>query len=152
MAKIYRSLFAFIVRIKYHENCEIWITLCVHWPRGKQPSEHFKNCLSAGVILSDFIDCKDQYLIELFMFQVIDFGSSCYEHLRVYTYIQSRFYRAPEVILGAKYGMPIDMWSLGEKENIWQYYTQKKHFVSSLLLYHRLSAGFWLAREHILYE
>lgn len=45
--------------------------------------------------------------------QVIDFGSSCYEHQRVYTYIQSRFYRAPEVILGAKYGTPIDMWSLG---------------------------------------
>lgn len=45
--------------------------------------------------------------------QVIDFGSSCFEHLRVYTYIQSRFYRAPEVILGARYGMPIDMWSLG---------------------------------------
>jgi serine/threonine protein kinase len=44
---------------------------------------------------------------------VIDFGSSCYEHQRVYTYIQSRFYRAPEVILGARYGMPIDMWSLG---------------------------------------
>ena len=48
-----------------------------------------------------------------FIFQVIDFGSSCYEHQRVYTYIQSRFYRAPEVILGARYGMPIDMWSLG---------------------------------------
>ena len=45
---------------------------------------------------------------------MIDFGSSCYEHQRVYTYIQSRFYRAPEVILGAKYGMPIDMWSLGQ--------------------------------------
>ena len=45
--------------------------------------------------------------------QVIDFGSSCYEHQRVYTYIQSRFYRAPEVILGARYGMPIDIWSLG---------------------------------------
>lgn len=45
--------------------------------------------------------------------KVIDFGSSCYEQNRVYTYIQSRFYRAPEVILGAKYGMPIDMWSLG---------------------------------------
>lgn len=45
--------------------------------------------------------------------KVIDFGSSCYEHQRVYTYIQSRFYRAPEVIIGAKYGMPIDMWSLG---------------------------------------
>ncbi|XP_055309846.1 dual specificity tyrosine-phosphorylation-regulated kinase 2 [Sitodiplosis mosellana] len=45
--------------------------------------------------------------------KVIDFGSSCYENQRVYTYIQSRFYRAPEVILGGKYGMPIDMWSLG---------------------------------------
>lgn len=45
--------------------------------------------------------------------KVIDYGSSCYEHQRIYTYIQSRFYRAPEVILGAKYGMPIDMWSLG---------------------------------------
>ncbi|KAI1305999.1 Dual specificity tyrosine-phosphorylation-regulated kinase 2 [Halotydeus destructor] len=45
--------------------------------------------------------------------KVIDFGSSCFEHQRVYTYIQSRFYRAPEVILGGKYGMPIDMWSLG---------------------------------------
>lgn len=45
--------------------------------------------------------------------KVIDFGSSCYERQRVYTYIQSRFYRAPEVILGARYGMPIDMWSLG---------------------------------------
>ncbi|KAK5849408.1 hypothetical protein PBY51_009053 [Eleginops maclovinus] len=45
--------------------------------------------------------------------KVIDFGSSCYEHQRVYTYIQSRFYRAPEVILGSRYGMPIDMWSLG---------------------------------------
>ncbi|TMW47225.1 hypothetical protein DOY81_007696 [Sarcophaga bullata] len=45
--------------------------------------------------------------------KVIDFGSSCYESQRVYTYIQSRFYRAPEVILGAKYGRAIDMWSLG---------------------------------------
>ena len=45
--------------------------------------------------------------------KVIDFGSSCFENERVYTYIQSRFYRAPEVILGAKYGMPIDIWSLG---------------------------------------
>ena len=45
--------------------------------------------------------------------KVIDYGSSCYEHQKIYTYIQSRFYRAPEVILGGKYGMPIDMWSFG---------------------------------------
>ncbi|XP_042910862.2 dual specificity tyrosine-phosphorylation-regulated kinase 4 isoform X2 [Parasteatoda tepidariorum] len=45
--------------------------------------------------------------------KVIDFGSSCFSHQRVYTYIQSRFYRSPEVILGLPYGPPIDMWSLG---------------------------------------
>ena len=44
---------------------------------------------------------------------VIDLGSSCYENERVYTYIQSRFYRSPEVILGMEYGSPIDMWSFG---------------------------------------
>lgn len=45
--------------------------------------------------------------------KVIDFGSSCFEHERVYTYIQSRFYRSPEVILGLPYDTGIDMWSLG---------------------------------------
>ncbi|ORX81957.1 kinase-like protein [Basidiobolus meristosporus CBS 931.73] len=45
--------------------------------------------------------------------KVIDVGSSCFESERIYTYIQSRFYRAPEVILGVPYTMAIDMWSLG---------------------------------------
>ena len=45
--------------------------------------------------------------------RVIDFGSSCFEHEKVYTYIQSRFYRSPEVLLGLPYSASIDMWSLG---------------------------------------
>jgi serine/threonine protein kinase len=45
--------------------------------------------------------------------QVIDFGSSCFHNKCIYTYIQSRFYRSPEVILGLKYSHEIDMWSLG---------------------------------------
>jgi dual specificity tyrosine-phosphorylation-regulated kinase 2/3/4 len=45
--------------------------------------------------------------------RVIDYGSSCYTNEKVFTYIQSRFYRAPEVILGLDYGLPIDMWSTG---------------------------------------
>jgi len=44
--------------------------------------------------------------------KLIDFGSACYETSRLYAYIQSRFYRAPEVILGAGYSYPIDIWSL----------------------------------------
>eukprot|EP00879_Flechtneria_rotunda_P009162 GHRR01009592.1.p1 GENE.GHRR01009592.1~~GHRR01009592.1.p1 ORF type:complete len:875 (+),score=386.54 GHRR01009592.1:541-3165(+) len=45
--------------------------------------------------------------------KVIDFGSSCFMDERMYTYVQSRFYRSPEVILGLPYGCEIDMWSFG---------------------------------------
>lgn len=45
--------------------------------------------------------------------KVIDFGSSCRSNRRMYSYIQSRFYRSPEVILGLPYSPSIDMWSLG---------------------------------------
>lgn len=45
--------------------------------------------------------------------RVIDFGSACFEGRTVYSYIQSRFYRSPEVILGHPYNSLIDVWSLG---------------------------------------
>eukprot|EP00980_Cylindrotheca_fusiformis_P028941 scaffold22680_cov107-Cylindrotheca_fusiformis.AAC.10 len=45
--------------------------------------------------------------------KVIDFGSSCRSNKRMYSYIQSRFYRSPEVMLGLPYSTAIDIWSLG---------------------------------------
>ncbi|CAN0097805.1 unnamed protein product [Ectocarpus sp. 4 AP-2014] len=45
--------------------------------------------------------------------KVIDFGSSCRSNNKMYSYIQSRFYRSPEVMLGLPYTTAIDMWSLG---------------------------------------
>ena len=45
--------------------------------------------------------------------KIIDFGSSTFHDERVYTYIQSRFYRAPEIMLGIPYDCAIDMWSFG---------------------------------------
>lgn len=45
--------------------------------------------------------------------KVIDFGSACFTRETAYSYIQSRFYRSPEVILGLPYTESIDMWSLG---------------------------------------
>ncbi|XP_042898107.1 dual specificity tyrosine-phosphorylation-regulated kinase 1A [Parasteatoda tepidariorum] len=45
--------------------------------------------------------------------KIVDFGSSCQLGQRIYQYIQSRFYRSPEVLLGIAYDMAIDMWSLG---------------------------------------
>ncbi|KAJ1980407.1 dual specificity protein kinase yak1 [Dimargaris verticillata] len=45
--------------------------------------------------------------------KVIDFGSACPEQSTGHTYIQSRFYRSPEVLLGLPHTCAIDMWSLG---------------------------------------
>jgi dual specificity protein kinase YAK1 len=60
--------------------------------------------------------------------RVIDFGNAAYESSKVYRYIQSRYYRAPEILLGLpyviflfyyiiffffRYNTQVDMWSLG---------------------------------------
>lgn len=52
--------------------------------------------------------------------KLIDYGSAAFNGHQVYTYIQSRYYRAPEVLLGSfkpdkspAYNQSIDMWSLG---------------------------------------
>ena len=45
--------------------------------------------------------------------KVIDVGSSCYITDHLSSYVQSRSYRAPEVILGLPYDYRIDLWSLG---------------------------------------
>ncbi len=55
----------------------------------------------------------DFYNQPTYQIKVIDFGSSCFESERIYTYVQSRFYRSPEVILGINYNVSIDMWSFG---------------------------------------
>lgn len=57
------------------------------------------------------------------LIKLIDFGSSCFEGQQVHSYIQSRFYRAPEVVFGCQsngrsgshpgYTRKIDIWSLG---------------------------------------
>jgi serine/threonine protein kinase len=35
--------------------------------------------------------------------KVIDFGSSCFNYKTGFTYVQSRYYRAPEILLGLPY-------------------------------------------------
>lgn len=45
--------------------------------------------------------------------KIIDLGSGCFSTDKGFTYVQSRFYRAPEVVLGLPYEQQIDMWSLG---------------------------------------
>jgi serine/threonine protein kinase len=45
--------------------------------------------------------------------KVIDFGSSCFNYKSGFTYVQSRYYRAPEILLGLPYTQAVDMWSFG---------------------------------------
>lgn len=45
--------------------------------------------------------------------KIIDFGSACTEYKSGFTYVQSRFYRCPEVVLGLPYDQAVDMWSFG---------------------------------------
>lgn len=45
--------------------------------------------------------------------KVIDLGSSCFVTDQLSSYVQSRSYRAPEVILGLPYDTKVDVWSLG---------------------------------------
>ncbi|OMJ80472.1 hypothetical protein SteCoe_19275 [Stentor coeruleus] len=45
--------------------------------------------------------------------KLIDFGSACFNNKKIHSYFQSRFYRAPEVILRIGYTHAIDIWSFG---------------------------------------
>lgn len=45
--------------------------------------------------------------------KLVDFGSSCEAGKNVYKFVQSRFYRSPEVALRLDYALPIDIWSAG---------------------------------------
>ena len=56
---------------------------------------------------------KDTNFTSRSSIKIIDFGASCQTGQKHYNYIQSRFYRSPEVLLGMRYNQAIDVWSLG---------------------------------------
>lgn len=80
----------------------------------RQTADALRFIHGKGIIHCDF---KPENI--LFMNQrktivkMIDFGCSSNENNLIYTYIQSRFYRAPEVVFGCNYGPPIDVWGYG---------------------------------------
>ncbi|MCD7468588.1 hypothetical protein HAX54_006948 [Datura stramonium] len=80
-----------------------------------------RQCLEALVFLHNLgiIHCDlkpENILIKSYRrceIKVIDLGSSCFQSDSLSLYVQSRSYRAPEVILGLPYDAKIDLWSLG---------------------------------------
>jgi serine/threonine-protein kinase SRPK3 len=47
-----------------------------------------------------------------FKIKIADLGNACWTHYHFATEIQTRQYRGPEVILGSKYNITADLWSL----------------------------------------
>ena len=46
--------------------------------------------------------------------KVIDFGGATYDNEKKSSIVNTRQYRAPEVILGVGWSMPSDLWSIGK--------------------------------------
>ncbi|XP_017697946.2 uncharacterized protein LOC103705802 isoform X2 [Phoenix dactylifera] len=74
--------------------------------------------------------------------KVIDLGSSCFETDHLCSYVQSRSYRAPEVILGLPYDKKIDIWSLGcilaelcTGNGIYNWLTMNYYYIMVLIAY-----------------
>ncbi|CAL9246498.1 unnamed protein product [Arabidopsis halleri] len=73
--------------------------------------KHLKNC---GVLHCDIK--PDNILVNegRNMLKLCDFGSAMFAgENQVTPYLVSRFYRAPEIILGLSYDHPLDIWSVG---------------------------------------
>eukprot|EP00981_Chlorochromonas_danica_P005502 scaffold1116_cov180-Ochromonas_danica.AAC.2 len=83
-------------------SLEIYYTL----PRLKRIAKQLIHCdvKPENIVIKSFSRCE---------VKLIDFGSSCFTTDHLTTYIQSRSYRAPEVILGHNYDGRIDIWSVG---------------------------------------
>lgn len=59
------------------------------------------------------VNYGNQRVPESTRLKLIDFGGACYDSDKKSSVINTRQYRAPEVILGTGWSMPSDMWSVG---------------------------------------
>ena len=80
---------------------------------GKQLATALAHIQSHGIIHCD-VKPENILLVETNTPTIVltDFGSACYAGNPPYKYVQSRFYRAPEILMGHSYGHAIDTWGL----------------------------------------
>ncbi|KAL7714858.1 Serine/threonine protein kinase ppk15 [Entamoeba marina] len=78
----------------------------------KQLMEGIKICSSAGIIHGD-IKPENILLTNDGRIKIIDFGSASFENYTLYSNLQSRNYRAPEITFGMPYNSSVDLWSVG---------------------------------------
>ena len=83
---------------------------------GNQMTQHNQEQLPVGRLCDDYESnpiwksMYEEYLIA--KVKVVDLGNACWTYKHFTDDIQTRQYRSPEVILGARYDTSADMWSL----------------------------------------
>nr|XP_040024628.1 homeodomain-interacting protein kinase 3-like isoform X3 [Gasterosteus aculeatus aculeatus] len=107
-----QNLYDFLKRNKFSP-----LPLKIIRPVLQQVATALKKLKSLGLIHAD-LKPENIMLVDPsrqpYIVKVIDFGSASHVSKAVCsTYLQSRYYRAPEIILGLPFSEAIDMWSLG---------------------------------------
>ena len=96
--------------LRSHRDTGVSVPLVLSFARQTLTALHVLS--SVGIIHTD-VKPENILLATPTAVKLIDLGSACFENYPLHTYIQSRHYRAPEVVLGARYTQAIDMWSFG---------------------------------------
>jgi len=77
------------------------------------PSSRDTSASSAARASQHQVDLKDADMLFKCRSVIVDLGNACWTHRHFSEDIQTRQYRAPEVLIGIKYDTSADMWSLG---------------------------------------
>jgi serine/threonine-protein kinase SRPK3 len=67
---------------------------------------------SASSSTGDKRKADDAYALDVINVKIADLGNACWVNHHFTNDIQTRQYRSPEVILGAKWGASTDVWSM----------------------------------------
>ena len=77
------------------------------------PSSRDTSASSAARNPNPQVDLKNDEMLMKCRAVIVDLGNACWTHRHFSEDIQTRQYRAPEVLIGSKYDTSADMWSLG---------------------------------------
>lgn len=77
------------------------------------PSSRDTSASSAARAINSQVDLKDETMLMQCRSVIVDLGNACWTNRHFSEDIQTRQYRAPEVLIGSKYDTSADIWSLG---------------------------------------